>query len=305
MHDQDSASTSRPPEGSAQLEGAELSASEASLLQRVVALPWTAHKIRLSEHVQTLPGRPEFISSDGRLAVAEQICRGIFGSDWRGLRIADLGCLEGGYSLAFALGGATVLGVEGRSINFQKCKLIEGHFALPNLRFVQDDVKNFTPDNYGRFDVVLVCGLLYHLDDPVAWLHQIAPCVKTLLFVDTHYAPESDATAAGLEPNYKLSELIKRTHQGFAYEGRWFREFSDDAPDTAIEESHWAAVSNLQSLWLTHRSLIGCLYRCGFAVVGERSDFLSSDELPAFLRENSRSCFFALKPELSSGRDPG
>lgn len=287
-------------EDSAKRRGTEPSASEAILAKRVAALPWTAHNIRLTERVWTLPGQPEFIKSDGRLAVVKQLCEGIFGGGLSGLRVADLGCLEGGYSLAFALEGATVLGIEGRSINFQKCKLIDEHFALPNLRFVQDDVKNFTPANYGQFDVVLVCGLLYHLDDPVEWLHRIAPCVNTLLFLDTHLAPESEAALAALEPNHPLSELTKRDFGGWSYEGRWLQEYSEGTPNDAIEQSYWASISNFQSFWLTRPSLFRCLYRCGFTIIGERSDFMSTDEWVTFLRQKSRSCFFAIKPAVDS-----
>ena len=99
--------------------------------------------------------------------------------------MADLGCLEGGFSLAFAQLGAEVVAIEARAENFEKCRLVQEHFGLPNLRFVQGDVKDFDRARYGDFDVVLALGILYHLDDPVAWLRQVAGATRAVLYVET------------------------------------------------------------------------------------------------------------------------
>jgi hypothetical protein len=35
--------------------------------------------------------------------------------------------------------------------------------GLPNVEFVTDDVRNFSRERYGAFDVVICSGILYHL----------------------------------------------------------------------------------------------------------------------------------------------
>ncbi|MBC1220039.1 bifunctional 2-polyprenyl-6-hydroxyphenol methylase/3-demethylubiquinol 3-O-methyltransferase UbiG, partial [Nostoc sp. UCD120] len=82
------------------------------------------------------------------------------------MRILDLGCLEGLYSIGLALHGATVVGIEGREVNFQKAKFAKECLGLNNLEFIQDDVLNLSPEKYGYFDIVLCCGILYHLNVP-------------------------------------------------------------------------------------------------------------------------------------------
>ncbi|MBI3796935.1 MAG: methyltransferase domain-containing protein, partial [Deltaproteobacteria bacterium] len=82
------------------------------------------------------------------------------------LRVLDLGCLEGMYALEFAQHGAQVLGIEGRLANIEKARFAKRVLGFSNCDFVQDDVRNLSLAKYGDFDVVLCCGILYHLDAP-------------------------------------------------------------------------------------------------------------------------------------------
>src|SRR5262245_64206307 len=88
------------------------------------------------------------------------------GGNFSKRRSSDLGCLEGYFSAECALQGATVLGVEGKTINVKKCEFIKSVLGIKNLRFVQDDAMKVTRKKYGTFEVVLALGLLYHLDNP-------------------------------------------------------------------------------------------------------------------------------------------
>jgi len=62
---------------------------------------WTAHNIELAPDVWTLPGEPDFVETNLHLISMTRLLNLLFG-DVRGLRVADLGCLEGGFALAFA-----------------------------------------------------------------------------------------------------------------------------------------------------------------------------------------------------------
>ena len=106
------------------------------------------------------------------------------------LRVVDLGCLEGGYAAEFAKLGFDTLGIEAREENIQKCNYVKEKMGLSNLNFAKDDVRNMP--NYGRFDVVLCYGLLYHLNDPVDFLKIVSDCTNKLMFLNTHFAPEFD-----------------------------------------------------------------------------------------------------------------
>jgi SAM-dependent methyltransferase len=180
------------------------------------------------------------------------------------LRIADLGCCGGWFSLALARCGATVIGIEAREQNVEKAR--QG--APKNVEFVIDDVKNFTKEKYGEFDVVLAFGILYHLDSPVEWLHQIARATKEVLLLDTHYAPPEDGLPASEPRPFKLSPIHKMSFQNREYEGRLY----GDKRGHPVETTPHASFSNENSLWLTRSSIHQALICAGFDWVLEQYD---------------------------------
>ena len=199
--------------------------SNEALRRRLAKQQWTAHNIRLTNELTTMPGRPDFMETDRRLQAMMRVLTVFYRNRLTGLRIADLGCLEGGFSVALAMQGADVTGIEARRANLEKCFLLQEHFRLPNLRFVQLDVKGFTKEVFGAFDVVIAFGILYHLDKPVEWLQQISKATQGVLIVDSHYAPEEDASLRLLDPSLaRLGKLQRVEVDGSEYEGHWYVE---------------------------------------------------------------------------------
>jgi hypothetical protein len=263
-----------------------------TLREQLLQQQWTAHNIRLTEELTTIPGQPDFLTSDIRLAAILRTLRTFYHGSIEGLRIADLGCLEGGYSLALAQQGASLLGLEARQQNFVKLELIQEHFDLANLQFKKADVKNFTREAYGVFDTVLALGILYHLDEPVEWLSQIADTVKDILIVDSHYAPADEADLSLLRPSLKhLGELQQINVNNQTFAGRWFFEY----PQEADKESQlWASYSNNKSFWLTKEALLLALRQAGFDLIFEQHDY-SVRKYKIFTTEYPRVFLVAVK----------
>ena len=232
---------------------------------------WTSHNIKLADDLMTMPGAPDFMTTDTRLAAIRRIIRTRFGNDISGLTVADLGCLEGGFALALALEGADVVGIEAREANLAKAELLGRWFNLKNLTFQLADVKTFTAEAFGSFDVVLALGIAYHLDRPAAWLHQIAKATKTLLVIDSHFAPADDAALAAMQADIRgLSAL--EVESGTNYPGRWYSEFEEHISSTALEAQQWASWSNHRSFWLTEESILLALVNAGFDNVTQQHD---------------------------------
>lgn len=239
------------------------SAPDDDLREAIRAESWTGHNIPITATESTLGPGPELIGENRRTIAVKSLVRRRFQGE---VSVLDLGALEGGLSFEMAREGWNATGVEGREANFRKARLIASYYALPNLRFVQKDVKELTPERDGTFDVILCCGLLYHLDEPIAHLRQLATLLNPdgLLFLDTHVAPDEFAARYGThEPS--LSEQVTFVESGHTYEGRWWAEPS--AGD--LKERMWSAVSNERSMWLTRRSLIRALYHSGFEAIHE------------------------------------
>lgn len=265
--------------------------SDDDLRQRLAAQQWTSHNIRLSDEITTMPGQPDFMLTDLRLKAVLRAISLLYRGDFKALRVADLGCLEGGFALALAQRGMNVKGIEARWKNVEKMKLLKEHFGLPNLSFELDDVKNFGPERFGTFDVTLALGILYHLDRPSAWLRQISGATRGLLIVDSHYAPPDDGSLTHIDPRLALSPLEEMRDGAEVYEGRWFFEYDDKS---IREDQLWASYSNQSSFWLTKESLLRALMRAGFDLVLEQHDY-STDFYKRLTTTFPRTMVLAIK----------
>ena len=217
------------------------------------------------------------------------------------LRIADLGALEGGYSVGFARMGFHTVGIEIRRRNYDACKFVKANVDLPGLHFYNDDVWN--THKYGSFDAIWCGGLLYHLEEPRKFLEYLASCTRKILLLQTHFAPDSEIAAAkGL---YGLSRLS--ANEGLA--GRWYREH-DVGDDVSVREKRlWSSYENNWSFWLQKAHLLDTLRTVGFDAVLESYDCFAGG-IPTsgkivysmlnedgYYRKHSRGLFVGIKSD--------
>jgi SAM-dependent methyltransferase len=266
-------------------------------IEALQRLHWTSHNIELAPGVQTLPGQPLLRDEVRARAIFRELRRfAAREGGFTGQRALDLGCLEGGFTLELARAGFDALGVEGRDSNFAKCRALAAHVALPNLRFELCDVKALSESTHGRFDVVLCLGLLYHLDDPVAFVEQLGrglTAERALMFLDTHIAPVDEAAMQRFEGRSALSERVTVEHRGHAYAGRWYHEYDAQLP--GAPDAAWTSVSNALSFWLTEPALIAALVRGGFdQVYTVYGNFEIGEEFELRAR-HSRAWYVAVK----------
>jgi len=224
------------------------------------------------------------------------------------LRVVDLGCLEGGYAVEFARMGFDTLGIEVREENISKCNYVKSNLDLPNLKFVKDDVRNIA--SYGKFDIVLCYGLLYHLNDPIDFLTKVSNCNNKLIFLNTHFAPELDLRYnLGFLNNYFIAPIQKRTglfkfEENFrlsrlqsneGYKGRWRKEWRKGASLIKREKGLWSSYDNDKSFWLIKKDLTKALHSAKYDHVFEQFNF-TGDILPDNYTDfYKRSMFVAVK----------
>jgi hypothetical protein len=152
--------------------------------------------------------------------------------DFKGKSILELGPLEGGNTIILSrLGATSITAIEGRIENYIKCCIIKNLLGLENAKFFLDDVRNISVEKYGRFDIALIAGVLYHLDDPHVLMKQLSEVTDTLV-ISTHYA---DATSPS--PRAEIRSLA--TDFG-TYRGKTFREGRLNNPNAGLQsESFW------------------------------------------------------------------
>src|SRR6478609_2180707 len=202
---------------------------------------WTAHNIHLAGDAYTI--RDGLTGDEFRLRRVMQIIDDMAGSRrLQDMRVLDLACLEGMYSVELARKGATVVAIEGREANIAKAEFAKRVLGLDKIELIQDDVRNLSREQHGEFDIVLCLGILYHLDSPdvFTFMERLAEVCRGFVIIATH------TSVAGLEV---------QTHQGHEYWGSWTQEHAPDSTPEQRKQAVWASLDNRRSFVLTKASL--------------------------------------------------
>jgi tRNA (mo5U34)-methyltransferase len=105
-----------------------------------------------------------------RSELIEPVARAALAAAGPGASAIDLACNEGWFSHQLLEWGAQrVVGVDVRAHNIQRATLLRDHYGIApqRLQFVTADALELDVDEFGRFDVVLLLGLIYHLERPL------------------------------------------------------------------------------------------------------------------------------------------
>jgi len=100
--------------------------------------------------------------------------------DIRGKTVLDVGCGVGHLGGFFEERGGSVIGVDARPENIERL-----HALYPGRQAHALNAESGSLTDLGRFDIVFCYGLLYHLENPIAALRNIATCCKDLLLLET------------------------------------------------------------------------------------------------------------------------
>ena len=211
--------------------------------------PWTAMAIKLRDGSYTRAPAVDY-----RLRRLLQVTADVSRKPIDKCRVLDLACLEGHYAIEFALHGAETLGIEGRSASLAKCEFARQNLGLDRARFVQDDVRNLSPEKYGIFDVVICSGILYHLPaaDALGLLKAIHRCCSGILILDT-FVSLSGREAVDLHGG------LRRGHQ--------YGEHDSGETKQQVERKAWASLDNNASFWFTEASLLNMMQATGFTTL--------------------------------------
>jgi SAM-dependent methyltransferase len=243
---------------------------------------FTAHNIQFPDGSVSMSGHPTLLADEPRCRATMRLLHMLYGNRLSGRRIADLGCLEGGYAVEFARAGMDSIGIEVRSSNFANCVDVQKRVGLPNLTFKQDNAWNLA--KYGPYDVVYCCGLLYHLDRPREFIGLLGKVANDAIIINTHFAPWTEE-----ERRFGLGSLTH--HEGLP--GRWFEDHGQ-VSETELDKIKWASWENQRSFWPVREGLVQAINDAGFDLILEQWDAASegsqlfavttSDDYKSFLR---------------------
>jgi len=174
-----------------------------------------------------------------------------------GMAVLELGPLEAAHTFHLEqLGAARILAIESNVEAYLKCLIMKEALGIARATFMLGDFGLYLRDTRERFDMVFCCGVLYHMEAPLALIRDIAR-VSDKCFVWTHYFNPNrtvgrvavPATVGGLRGTYYRAEYPDR-EQGSFWGGNkpvasWmsrtdiiaaFRHFGFDTVDVLGEE---------------------------------------------------------------------
>jgi tRNA (mo5U34)-methyltransferase len=109
------------------------------------------------------------------------------GGSLKGLRVLDVGCNAGFWSLeAYRSGAAYVLGVDPRPMHIEQAQLVRDALGISpkQVEFRQMSVDNLSREELGRYDLVLLLRVLQHLRDPLGALERLRKVCRSYLVLE-------------------------------------------------------------------------------------------------------------------------
>jgi len=121
------------------------------------------------------------LAFDTRISWAAERLGGVAGA-----RVLELGPLDGGHTyMLHEAGAARIDAVEANSLAYLRCLVLKEILGLSRARFHLGDFTQDLSAVGARWDVVIACGVLYHLSDPAALLLRLAAATDAL-YIWTH-----------------------------------------------------------------------------------------------------------------------
>jgi 2-polyprenyl-3-methyl-5-hydroxy-6-metoxy-1,4-benzoquinol methylase len=143
--------------------------TQADIRERINQYPWY-HAVQVTEDIAT----PGLHHHPGLIGMTLAHLRRL---DLRGKRFLDIGCRDGFFCFeAEKLGAAEVVGID-NDLSRGAVELLVP-LLRSKVRMHQMNVLDLRPETFGKFDVVLCAGVLYHLRYPFWSLKLIRDVIK-------------------------------------------------------------------------------------------------------------------------------
>ena len=148
---------------------------------------------------------------DPRIAWAVEQWGGV-----QGLRVIELGPLEGGHSwMLEQMGAAEIIAVEASTRAWLKCLTLKELTGMTRVRFLCGDSVAYLRENPARADAIVASGILYHMTNPVELIAEIAAHTDRMFLWTSYYDAAIVATNPKLAARFGPPQSA--THAGFAH----------------------------------------------------------------------------------------
>jgi len=159
--------------------------------------PWF-YRFDFGDGLQTTPAIPPAVVDifDTRLRMVNSAIDAHFGERLRDIDCLDIGCHEGFYSLAMARRGVrNVVAIDARPENLERARFVASAMGLDRISYREGHVETLAADQNRTFDLTLFLGVLYHVEDPMRCLRQVAAVTGELCVLETQVVDEVEGFA--------------------------------------------------------------------------------------------------------------
>ena len=163
----------------------------ATLIEQAQAKAWFySYELPDGSTTPTYHGSDIKAIHDTRWQMVQSCLDERLGNGLSGLTALDLASHQGWFAVNLARAGfSSVLGVDARESHVEDSQLIRDIYGLEQLSFRQGDIHELKQEKLGQFDVVLMLGLLYHLENPIGALKTCRALCKNLCLIETQVIP--------------------------------------------------------------------------------------------------------------------
>lgn len=159
------------------------------------------------------------------------------------------------------LGAASIDAVEGNRINFLKCLCLKEIYGL-RTRFKHGDLLGAL-QNASSYDVVWASGVLYHMQDPLAFLTEACRVAKYIYIWTNYY--DAAMISESQAPNF-----LEQFDIGSDYRGRQVRLHARSylLPDYGNLPLYWEGAPEDRTYWMELDDIRAVLDLNGFDILG-------------------------------------
>ena len=186
--------------------------------------------------------------------------------------VFECGPLEGAHTYMLEkMGVASILSVEASTHAFLRCLVLKELLQLKKSHFMLGDFVSYMRDAK-RYDLVVACGVLYHLLNPVEAIALISEMTDQV-FIWTHYYDEEKIKARTILAHHFQSSSPAE-HEGFKH------FLHRQNYQSRLGNPGFMGGSERYSHWLSREDLIGALRFFGFNDINIQFDLADSPAGP-------------------------
>lgn len=166
-----------------------------------------------------------------------------------GKKVLELGPLEAGHTYAMTiLGASEILAIEANKDAFLRCLVIKEAFNL-KARFLCGDFEKYMQNSPPKVDVIMACGVLYHMKDPLGLIQNICHNSDQACFWTHYYDQQVIENNNHLRQKFGKPENVKFMGKNIVVSRQSYLTDTDrtDFAGGMEDYSYWVSLDGLET----------------------------------------------------------